>query len=1123
MIEQYFAFIACFCITFGVLPDADEPVSVILPDFGAELRAFDEIDGKAVEWWPHIINAGWGGGRGGPERNGGWLDKNWMLIDYLDRSADYTTHEYLKHRGIWYEVYGSNEYQETIHFNEEGARELLWQNGIARDMNGERVLSQYYNMEVDWWAESIGWNAYIVCNNAPRWWAMINYDWLTSPLLGFAISQDNIGGPTSRIGAGGHGRYCDHCNARFFHYLKITGRLPEFREKYSHIRDYVQDNLMDVIQQLPPYTNHRFNEDESELLSRLCEPPVMSEYQKFLYLSHLHNFVRYYRDAKLLAERTGREYDVHGNQGGWFIGPNPYQVALSDFVDTVWFESSGFSSYDIFRYDWNNAWGSFRYVMGRAMTRGRRPFMSMTTFHKDTPDIVEHEMAEACAGGGVLFVNQAGFDEQPELQQQRADYFRFRHDHRALFAPAENHPYTQVAVAYSIPTMMYHSYQYEAAAGPVSALSGIARALEEGHIPFDILIFRHPEIHDDRVTLDDLKRYKLLILPELECLTDSQIGLITQYLEHGGTLGLIGQCGIRNEDNMPRSESPLEKWQESGKVVEIIPGENFLPCRSTESDFTRELSRIAIESTRNALNDNTIISGDLPRMLWVKAWRHEDDFISLHFVNYDVDFESGEAAPTRPVKLTIILPDGVSAEEARWSVPGEEHQQLTVDKKEQKVTVTIPSIRVYGVLVIGGQGLDRKRSAILQGDALMARAEMAADGEWDDLTGQATLVKDAAGRCADQECTIDEAEEYAKSAEKLLQAVQQMRDEAYFQRTRQAVVIDGARHAFNFGGTEVQEPWQAVEADSVYSEDTGFGWLQSADGSVPGPEERYYGMADRYGGNISTEITSSSLLFWPYKNQPPVPFQTSLLCGSPQRFRVDVPAGDYSIRVITSNSSWTNRNFMVSGMVSINGSAQLLDAVHDRGAILAREFSVTASDGKLEFTFGGPTGWAVAALIIRPGSDAKDDPLMANGLRTWHVSPRYANPDWYPITQISFAPEKHLEQLPEDGWTEVKSPPTGLPVVDLGTNTESEVGDVVYAVAKIQAPTAEAVSLHFGASSQAQIWLNSEYTGCVPNQKGLRRDEFVVPLKLYEGENTLVIKLQRFWERHWMFYASLKY
>jgi hypothetical protein len=321
------------------LPRAADAVQVKLPDCGAELRRFDAPEREPLPWWPHVVNAGWGGGHGGPERKGGWLDRHWPLVDYLDRSADYTTHEYLTHRGIWYEVYGNNEYQETIHFHETGARKLFWDNGIAQDMHGQRVLSADYNMSVPWWAEKIGWEAFITCNNAPRWWAVINYDWLTSPLLGHAISQDNIGGPTSRIGVGGHGRYCDHCNRRFFHYLATTGRLPEFRAKYRHIRDYVQEHLADVFEQLPPHTRPHWDERDAALYARLCAPPVMSEYQKFLYISHLHNFVRYYQDAKLLARRLGRPYDVHGNQGGGTIGPNPYQVALADFVDTIWFES----------------------------------------------------------------------------------------------------------------------------------------------------------------------------------------------------------------------------------------------------------------------------------------------------------------------------------------------------------------------------------------------------------------------------------------------------------------------------------------------------------------------------------------------------------------------------------------------------------------------------------------------------------------------------------------------------------------------------------------------------------------------------------------------------------------
>ena len=95
-------------------------------------------------------------------------------------------------------------------------------------------------------------------------------------------------------------------------------------------------------------------------------------------------------------------------------------------------------------------------------------------------------------------------------------------------------------------------------------------------MPFDVVIFKHPEIHADNLTLEDLKRYRLIILPALECLSDSQIALFTEYLKEGGTIGVIGKCGVRDENNIPRKNPPLKRWRAAGKVVDILPeGELF--------------------------------------------------------------------------------------------------------------------------------------------------------------------------------------------------------------------------------------------------------------------------------------------------------------------------------------------------------------------------------------------------------------------------------------------------------------------------------------------------------------------------------------------------------------------
>jgi len=355
----------------------------------------------------------------------------------------------------------------------------------------------------------------------------------------------------------------------------------------------------------------------------------------------------------------------------------------------------------------------------------------------------------------------------------------------------------------------------------------------------------------------------------------------------------------------------------------------------------------------------------------------------------------------------------------------------------------------------------------------------------------------------------------------LLEAAQAAADENYLQRVAQAAATASAVRAFDFGGKQSRSPWQAVAADGGYSAQAGFGWLADESVSHPTPEESDYAMAHRYGARFAAEVTPGILAFWPYQERPPGALRANLSCGAQRRFRVDLAKGDYTVRVVTTNASWTNRNFFVSGMVTVNGEVRLLDAVHNKGSLVTREFSASAPERKLEFTFGGPTGWAVAALVIEKSALSSVDPQAASGLRVWHVSPRYSNTDWYPINQVTCPPEERLSRLPDADWTRVETPTAGLPVVDLGSNRETAVGDVVYAATTIRSSSAQTRLLHFSASGQAQLWLDGKPLGYVPNEKGLRRDEFVTPCNLKPGENVLVVKLERFWERRWMFYTSL--
>ena len=1100
------------------IPRSHEAPRLVLPNYAREVPAFSAESRQPIGWHSYLVNAGFGGGNA-RECRGGFLDRHWQLVDCVDRTAHYSAHGYLKHRGIVFDVYGHNEYQETIHFYEDATRELLWDNGVAQDLDGKRVMDPVFNLSKPKWAKMSTFNAYIVCNNAPRWSAIIDYDWLGSPGIGYGISQDNIGAPIQRVGR--TGRYCDHCNQKFMHHLEVTGRLSDFRRRYKHIRDYATANLMHLFKQLPPYA--KWSGDRGPIITRICDGPVMVEFLKFRYLSHLHNFVRYRRDVKLVAGRIGKEYDVHGNQGGFWMGLDAYQIVLSNFVDTVWFESAGLSEMDVLQRNWPNAWGPFRFQIGEAMRRPGRPLLVMTKTNRSEPAFLELEFAEESAGGGVLFALQNRLDNKSGCLPLVADYWRFRNEHRGLFAPSARTRHAQVAMVYSVPTMMYANYRLSTKSPPVNNLAGTARALEEGHIPYNVVIFSHPELYPDTVKLDDLREHRLLVVPAITCLSDSQSELIGQYLESGGTVVTVGNVGARDENNAPRESSPVNAWKTKGKVVDLLPDAALPYSRAQATPAVWTVITRAAKAMR-ALLPEPILSGPIPRMLWTKTWTHGQDCISVHLVNYDIDYKTAKPHPTEPFQLSLKLPEGVRAEEAVFLQPGKEEVRVELRERGGRVELTVPPVHVYGVLVVGRRDGQRTRSFLARGGAMAARARFACDSDFGDLRPDAERL-DAQRVSLGDAPPVARARTYADAAAALLGRTAETQDQRLFAERKAMVNAEGATLALDFGARKAQGSWKRVGADTQYSKVTGYGWLDAASerASLPTAEERHYRGTRRKGKERPTgelnSIQTGGMPFWPYDAPIPEPLRTSLYSAAQRRFRTDLKNGLYEVAIVTSNYRWGMLNYRVSGMVSADGAVQLFDVPLKLGDVVSRRFALRVRNGHTVLTLGGATGWGVCTIVVHPKTAAEQDPLLAGALRDWSVSPRFANPDWRPIRHVQFSPETQLAAPDTANWSRISAGPNGL--VELGTNRTLETGDVVYAASTIESPADRTVELHVGSASSALVWLNGKEAGYIPNQKGLVRSELKADVTLKKGTNHLVVKLNKFWERRWLFHASV--
>ncbi|GHV06683.1 hypothetical protein FACS189485_15620 [Spirochaetia bacterium] len=81
---------------------------------------------------------------------------------------------------------------------------------------------------------------------------------------------------------------------------------------------------------------------------------------------------------------------------------------------------------------------------------------------------------------------------------------------------------------------------------------GWVRALSEWHIPLD-------EMRLGKFSnLLQLKRYRLIILPDLKYLSDEQISILDQFAEQGGTVLATGESAQYNEKYEPRHKLPLK-------------------------------------------------------------------------------------------------------------------------------------------------------------------------------------------------------------------------------------------------------------------------------------------------------------------------------------------------------------------------------------------------------------------------------------------------------------------------------------------------------------------------------------------------------------------------------------
>jgi hypothetical protein len=112
--------------------------------------------------------------------------------------------------------------------------------------------------------------------------------------------------------------------------------------------------------------------------------------------------------------------------------------------------------------------------------------------------------------------------------------------------------FSDVAVAFSIRSAF--DWEEQRAGKVRFPFWSVADGLVEQHQPFDVVVLPEGELRQDRITSEDLARYRTVVLPECTFLTPAQLEAIRGYLDRGGRVLATGELG-RNLD--PSKQTPL--------------------------------------------------------------------------------------------------------------------------------------------------------------------------------------------------------------------------------------------------------------------------------------------------------------------------------------------------------------------------------------------------------------------------------------------------------------------------------------------------------------------------------------------------------------------------------------
>ena len=245
--------------------------------------------------------------------------------------------------------------------------------------------------------------------------------------------------------------------------------------------------------------------------------------------------------------RATVDFNYHGNPPfSWEVGQLPVRHAQNgDFVTGetgVW----GFSALTVgLNVEFYRAATPGKPVQV-AMQRGVRMYHDQTT--RPVNDMRWELFNLLVHGAFVTIVDKTGFDGwlDPVAYERFGALFREVHAKRAQFGQA---PVQDVGIYYSSRTRDWVGR--EKPAEWFMSFLGAQKTMVYEHIPWGV-------VHEENISPEGLKKFPVVLLPNVDILSEAEVTLLRRYVEQGGNLIATGLCGAYDRMGRLQAKSSLE-------------------------------------------------------------------------------------------------------------------------------------------------------------------------------------------------------------------------------------------------------------------------------------------------------------------------------------------------------------------------------------------------------------------------------------------------------------------------------------------------------------------------------------------------------------------------------------